>query len=458
MNNSYIKKALSAALAALVLAMTSCGNITEKKDTPPTKKPDTDSSSATPSDEPVVTSDEYSDTPAPLSVAPLSSVTLDENDILPDADFYASYRDYAAELFKAVCTDDIKSGKNAMISPESVMMALGMTANGAKGDTLSQMETALGGKGIDAINNAMQYRMNRFMANEDVSFNVANSVWVRDDANRIQMSQDFCDKVKSVYNADSFLAPFDSTTLDDINSWVNKNTNNMIPNILDDIPDEAVAYLINAIAFEGAWADNYEVYQISEDDKFTNYKGEEEKAVMLYSQEGSYFSDENTTGFMKDYEGHDYAFMAMLPSEDTDIADYVAGIDGDKLSKLWRSASGDVNVCIPEFTFDYNNELSDELKSMGMELPFTESADFSGMAETSSGALYINRVIHKTHIELDRNGTKAAAATAVEMTDECAMEEEEPKIVYLNRPFVYAIIDKESGTPIFIGAVNTLNG
>lgn len=270
------------------------------------------------------------------------------------------------------------------------------------------METALGGKGIDAINNAMQYRMNRFMANEDVSFNVANSVWVRDDANRIQMSQDFCDKVKSVYNADSFLAPFDSTTLDVINSWVNKNTNNMIPNILDYIPDEAVAYLINAIAFEGAWADNYEVYQISEDDKFTNYKGEEEKAVMLYSQEGSYFSDENTTGFMKDYEGHDYAFMAMLPSEDTDIADYVAGIDGDKLSKLWRSASGDVNVCIPEFTFDYNSELSDELKSMGMELPFTESADFSGMAETSSGALYINRVIHKTHIELDRNGTKAA--------------------------------------------------
>lgn len=179
---------------------------------------------------------------------------------------------------------------------------------------------------------------------------------------------------------------------------------------------------------------------------------------MLYSQEGSYFSDENTTGFMKDYEGHDYAFMAMLPSEDTDIADYVAGIDGDKLSKLWRSASGDVNVCIPEFTFDYNSELSDELKSMGMELPFTESADFSGMAETSSGALYINRVIHKTHIELDRNGTKAAAATAVVMTDECAMEEEEPKIVYLNRPFVYAIIDKESGTPIFIGAVNTLNG
>ena len=462
MNNTYFKRTICTALAGLMLAMTSCGNINEQKESPALTSKNTSSSAS--NEEPTTTPDETPAEPEPdepassLSVAPLSSVTLEANDTQPDEDFYASYRDYSAQLFKTSCAEDIKAGNNVMISPESVMMALGMTANGAKCDTLSQMETALGGKGIDAVNNAMQYRMNRFNASEDVKFNVASSVWVRDDADRIKMSSDFCDKVKSVYDADSFLAPFDNTTLNDINSWVNDNTNKMIPAILDEIPDEAVAYLINAMAFEGEWAEGYEDYQIREDDKFTNSKGEEENAVMLYSEEGSYFSDDDTTGFIKYYKGFDYAFMAMLPAEGTDIADYAANLDGEKLGQLWRRAHGDVNVCIPEFTFDYGKELSEDLKSMGMELPFAESADFSGMADTTSGSLYINRVIHKTHIELDRNGTRAAAATAVEMTDECAIEEKEPKEVYLNRPFVYAIIDTDSGTPIFMGAVNTLNG
>ncbi len=89
---------------------------------------------------------------------------------------------------------------------------------------------------------------------------------------------------------------------------------------------------------------------------------------------------------------------------------------------------------------------------------FTEAADFSRMAQTDTGLLYINRVLHKTHIEVDRAGTKAAAVTAVEMTNEAAMlEPEETPTVYLNRPFVYAIIDTETGLPIFLGSVNTIN-
>ena len=452
MKTTALKRTVCAALAGIILTMTSCGK-TNTSGSPSPAEPEPASSNSAPSAEP--------DTPAPdiaMSTSPLSAEKLARGDKSPNSAFYDSYRDYAAELFRQSCTEDIKRGMNVMVSPESVMQALGMTANGANGETLSQMETALGGLGIEDINNGMQYRMNKFMDSKDVKFNAANSVWVRDDKGRIKMDQDFCDKVKQVYNADTFYAPFDNGTLNDINAWVNNNTNGMIPEVLDTINPEAVAYLINAISFEGKWAEKYEDSQIHEDMDFTNSSGEKEKVTMLYSDENGYFEDEDTTGFIKYYKGMDYAFMAMLPTEGTDLADYVANMDGGKLNRLWSSASGEVNVCIPEFSYDYGNELSDELINMGMPMAFSESADFSNMAETGTGELFINRVIHKTHIELDREGTKAAAATVVEMKDECVMIEPEPKYVYLDRPFVYAIIDTDNGTPIFIGAVNTVNG
>jgi serpin B len=456
MKNTYLKRTICTALAGLMMAMTACGNVTEERESPASTGKNTASPN---SEEPTTTSNETSDEPVNnLSVEPLSSVKLEKSETQPGDDFNSSYRSYATEFFKTACAEDIKAGNNVMISPESVMMALGMTANGAKGETLSQMETALGGQGIDAINKAMQYRMTRFINSEDVSFNVANSVWVRDDADRIQMKQSFCDKVKSVYNADSFLAPFDDSTLNDINNWVSKNTNDMIPTILDDIPGDAVAYLVNAMAFEGEWAEQYEDHQVNENETFTNSKGEEEKVTMLSSLENTYFEDENTTGFLKYYSGGEYAFMAMLPSEGTDIADYVAGLDGEKLKNLWQNADGNADVYIPEFSYDYGRELSGDLKNMGMTMPFSDGADFSDMGETGTGSLYISRVFHKTHIELDRFGTKAAAATAVEMDCEGAIMIDDVKEVKLDRPFVYAIIDTESGTPVFMGAVNTVNG
>ena len=449
MNNTNVRKTICAALAGLMLTMTGCGGMQVSTDMhiQDASEPDT-----------IIEPDYTAPADNTVSVAPLSDKKFEANGVKPDEEFYAAYRNYAAEFFKASCTEDIKAGNNAMVSPESVMMALGMTANGAKGDTLAQMEAVLGGHNIDTLNNAMQYSMGKFMNSEYVDFNVANSVWVRDDSDRISISQEFCNKVKNSYNADTFLAPFDGTTLGDINNWVYNNTNGMVPNILDEIPPEAVAYLVNAIAFESEWETQYTDDQITENGIFTNAKGEEENVNMMYSDEGGYFEDENTTGFVKNYKGGEYAFMALLPKEGTDMADYVASIDGEKLNKLWSERGGDASVCIPEFTYDYGNELSDELIAMGMELPFSDAADFSGMGETGSGALYINRVIHKTHIEVDRKGTKAAAATAVEMTDECAVYTDEPmNTVYLNRPFVYAIVDTENGTPIFMGAVNTVN-
>lgn len=446
MKTTSLKRTICTALAGLMLAMTACGNVSDKPD-------DESKAPVVTKTEPASTSEE--DIPSPdtaMSAKALSSEQLAPSEAQPGADFYDSYREYAAALFRQSCTDDIRDGKNVMVSPESVMMALGMTANGANGETLEQMQKALGGISIEDINTAMQYRLNKYSQDNNVRFNAANSVWVRSDERGVNIRQDFFDKVKKIYNADTFNVPFDEAALSDINSWVNDNTNKMIPAILDEFDPQAVAYLINAIAFEAEWEEKYE-----EDHKdfFTNSRGEEEEVRMMYSTENGYFEDKDTKGFIKNYKGGEYAFMALLPSEGTELADYVAGIDGEKLSKLWSSASGEAYVSIPKFSFDYDNDLSDELSAMGMPVAFTDSADFSNMSETDR--LFISSVIHKTHIDVDRDGTKAAAATAVEMKCAGVMEiDENRKEVYLDRPFAYAIIDTESGTPIFIGAVNTV--
>ncbi len=462
MKNIYFKKTICAALAGIILAMAGCGSVSggDSENTNSSQAGSSTLLNSVPdtSDEPSAKSISKEDIKqmADVNAVPLSNVTMIENDTVPDEEFYENYCNYAAELFKASCTEELKEGKNVLISPESVMMALGMTANGAKGETLTQMENGLGGTPIDKLNDALQYRMTRFNNSSNVSFNVANSVWVRNSENDIVMNQDFCDKVKEFYDADSYLAPFDETTLNDINGWVSNETKGMVPSIIDNIPDDALVYLVNAIAFEGEWQTEYAEDQIHDDRIFTNSKGEEEQVTMMYSEEDYYIADEGVTGFIKCYKGMDYGFMALLPKEGTDLADFMESLDGEKLRNYRAKAGGEVNVCIPEFTYDYDNELSEELKAMGMEIPFSHGADFSDMADVMHDYFFISKVFHKTHIEVDREGTRAAAATAVEMKFEDAVEIEEPRFVYLDRPFAYAIVDMENGTPIFIGAVNTI--
>lgn len=375
-----------------------------------------------------------------------------------DETFRTAAADFSIRLFQQGTADET-TGSNILISPESVLSALGMTANGADGTTLAEMELVLGGgMDIQDFNKYMYTYNNGLVETEDVTFHLANSIWIKDNPAELQVNADFLQTDKTYYNADAFLADFDETTVSDINHWVDTNTNGMIDQLLEEIPEDAVMYLINALAFEGAWETKYEQDQINENGHFTSYQGVEETVAMLNSTEGQYITGEHVTGFVKNYEGGNYAFLALLPEEGTNVTDYIASMDGEAFLELYDNRSKqDVLVQIPEFTYDYNTELSEILSRMGMPVAFTESADFSRMAETDTGLLYINRVIHKTYIQVDRAGTKAAAVTAVEMKNEAAMmEPEETPTVYLNRPFVYAIIDTETGLPIFLGTVNTI--
>ena len=373
-----------------------------------------------------------------------------------DDTFRLAAADFSFALFQQSSAEDMIAGKNILISPESVLSALAMTANGANGQTLVEMEDVLcGGMEIRSFNEYMYTYHNRLTATKDVTFHIANSIWLKDEP-ELQVKEDFLQTDRNYYNADVFQADFDTATVADINQWVDANTNGMIPQLLTEIPEGVELYLINALAFEGEWENSYEEKQVNEAGIFTDYLGNEETVTMLRSTETQYIAGEHVTGFVKNYKGGDYAFLALLPEEGIRVEDYIASLNGEDFLALYDNRMyQDVLVEIPEFTYDYDTELKDSLSAMGIEEAFEPGADFSNMAETS---LYISRVLHKTHIQVDRAGTKAAAVTAVEMskTSDVEMDVTEPPKVYLNRPFVYAIVDTETGLPVFLGAVNTI--
>ncbi len=359
----------------------------------------------------------------------------------------AAVANFAVRLLRA----SNKTGENTLISPLSVLCALAMTANGAKGETLEQMEKVLG-MTTEELNLYLYSYMNSLTQGEKYKLSLANSIWFTDHE-RFEVNQDFLQTNADYYGADIYMAPFNNSTLKDINDWVKERTDDMIPNILDEIPDEAVMYLVNALAFEAEWSEIYYKNQVR-DGQFTKEDGTKQNAEFMYGSEGKYLEDKNAIGFIKYYKDCEYAFVAMLPNEGVSVSEYIASLDGESLRALLANKQrATVNTAIPKFETEYNVEMSEILSAMGMQDAFrAEKADFNALGVSSAGNIYINRVLHKTFISVGEKGTKAGAATVVEMTDEMAAVID-PKQVYLDRPFVYMLIDCKNDIPFFIGTM-----
>ncbi len=363
--------------------------------------------------------------------------------------------DFAVKLLQTNVREN--DGKNTLLSPLSVLLALGMTANGAKGETLSQMESVLGLPAED-LNAFLKAYTASLPSDKKYRLHIANSIWLRNDDN-FHAERDFLQTSADFYDAGLYGAPFDASTLKDINRWVNENTDGMIKKILDEIPEAAVMYLINALAFDAEWQTVYTEDQVREQ-TFTTEGGSVRRAELMYSSERSYLEDENASGVIKYYADGNYAFAALLPNEGVSIVDYTASLTGEKLlSILSQTQSTEVVTAIPKFECEYSVELSDALKGMGMLYAFDAgAADFSGIGTSTEGPLFISRVLHKTFIAVDERGTRAGAATAVEMLTGSAEPQEEPKTVILDRPFVYMLIDCETNLPFFIGTLMDIGG
>ena len=360
----------------------------------------------------------------------------------------AAVTDFALRLFKA----SMEEGENTLISPLSVLVALSMTANGADNETLTQMQNVLG-MPIEQLNTWIQDYMSNLPEEEKYKLSLANSIWFIDDE-RFTVNRDFLQTNADYYGADIYRAAFDDATCKEINKWVEDNTDGMIKDILDQIPQDAVMYLINALAFDAEWQEIYFDHQVREG-TFTTENGETRDVDMMHSEENKYLEDEHATGFIKYYKDRKYAFAALLPAEGIRVSDYAASLNGEHLNDLLKNAkSAVVYTSIPKFETEYDVEMSTVLAGMGMPDAFSgAAADFSKLGESTAGNIFISRVLHKTFIRVDERGTKAGAATVVEMNDEAALEIEDPKQVFLDRPFVYMLIDCETNLPFFIGTM-----
>ena len=363
----------------------------------------------------------------------------------------ARVTDFAIRLFQAANEEH----KNTLLSPLSVLAALAMTANGAKDETLSQMEETFG-LSRDELNAFFRSFLGSLYQGKNCKMTVANSIWFKKDEN-FTVNRNFLQTNADYFGAGAFEAPFDGTTLRDINNWVKNNTNGMIDNIIDEIPKDALTYLINAIAFEADWQIKYTEDQIRHGVTFTREDGKTASPDFLVGEENVYYESDNATGFMKTYAQNRYAFVALLPKRGIALSDFVASLDGQAIADLLAHPSYEkVKTMMPAFETEYETELSGILSGMGMQKPFNRAlADFSDLgAVPPDGNLYISRVIHKTFLSLGASGTRAAAVTAVEMNWATAVEPTaEPKTVFLNRPFVYLLIDVQTKIPFFIGTL-----
>lgn len=354
--------------------------------------------------------------------------------------------DFAVRLFR-----ECEPAKdNTLASPLSVICALAMTAGGAQGETLEQMEESFG-LSISELREYLYSYINQLPAGDKYRLHLANSIWIKEDKS-LTVKNEFLQTNKDYFDAEIYQAPFDDTTVKDINTWVKENTEGRIKDILNEIPDEAVMYLVNALAFDAQWQKVYNDYQVR-DGKFITEAGEERDTTLMYGTDHAYLEEENAAGFIKYYADGKYAFAALVPEEGLAMEDYLAALTGDRLLRTLENVQEiQVDTAIPKFECEYSINLKEVLQGMGMEDAFhPELADFTGIGEYAGGNLYISRVIHKTYLSVDEKGTEAGAATMVEVREESMPLE--TRTVTLNRPFLYMLIDCETNFPFFIGTV-----
>ncbi len=357
---------------------------------------------------------------------------------------------FAFTLFKRLSA--AQPNENVFVSPLSVSFSLGMAMNGASGATLDEMRNTLG------FGTAELARINDgykgLMSLEDgldpsTTFTVANSVWYR---STLPVHQSFIDVVKQTFDADAKSSPFDARTITQVNDWVNANTNGKIPTILDAINPLDVMFLINAIYFKGSWRDRFDVARTA-DRSFRTLDGGQQTVKMMYRPKGQgkiryAYSQAGELGEMS-YGNGAFVMTVLVPRYDSSVNSAAATLD----TALWtamlsglREIEGE--VVFPRLRLEYERDLSDDLKALGMVTPFDDSlADFSAMSPIGS-EMFIAFVKHKTFVNVDEEGTEAAAVTNTGM-DLVSL----PPGIHADRPFIFLIRERFSGTILFMGKI-----
>ena len=364
--------------------------------------------------------------------------------------FSRAMADTSLRLLQAVSAKEA-SGTNILISPDSILTAVSILENGASGDTLREIRAALGGIPVKKYNQYLKTLHTRIASPGLMTYQIANSVWYR--KNSIKLKRAYLQDMVSYYQAEVYEAPFDSRTVGDINNWVFNHTKGRIPSILSRLPSEARTAIINAVYFKGEWQKPYTTVRKR---TFTKENGAKKKVRMMEGTETIYVTLNGAKGFVKPYRGGEAAFMALLPPKGKSVSSFVRDLTGeDWINAYQNRITSHIQVLtrMPRFKYEYSVSLPEPLRALGIRKAFSNGAEFGRMSKSE---IRIDQVLHKTFIAVDENGTEAAAATAITMNATSVYEPPESitiKKVYLNRPFVYAIIDTKTGIPLFLGIV-----
>lgn len=404
----------------------------------------TESAVQSSSDKTESSSPEESGAPAPVEV----SSTAGGGNISP-VEITADNMLTSVRLF-----DVISQGKdNSMFSPLSLNMALGLLAEGAGGGSKTALDTYLGTDNYsDFANGYMQIVESQYNYKSDYEdgwknvFEIANSFWAN---NSMPFNEDYKNALTEKFKAEVRNIDFadKAGTLNAINGWVSEKTHKMIPTIINDYSDDIAAVLINTIYFESAWT---EEWMINEDIKqtFTLLDGTTKEIPLMHNGGNSYFENDKATAFSCRYI-NGLEFIGILPKQTGDFT--IESLDIPSLLES-ESFEYDVNATMPRLEFETEIPLTETLKAFGLSEIFDpENADLSGISEVP---LFVSKVLQKTKLELDENGTKAAAVTMIVADCTAAMPvERETKEVTLDRPFAFMIYDSAEDQIVFLGKV-----
>lgn len=349
--------------------------------------------------------------------------------------------DFSLRLFAEIRQEQ----ENSLLSPFSVAHALSMAYSGSQADTRAVLTALLG-----QDEEAWRRELGAYLAlDKGSSLKTACSVWLRDDE-RLSVRPDFLELCRKDYQAQIFASDFAPGAERAINRWVKNQTAGRIDRLIDEIRENDMLFLCSALAFDAEWKSPYTRDDVSQGVFYA--PGGEVSVKMMRSSESILLETALGEGFLKPYRDGRYALAAVLPKEDVSLNELIASLAGNGFSELLQTKSESLSVRLPKFSAGGSVDLSDSLKAMGASLAFDpDRADFSAMGTYDGRNLAIGRVLHEVRLEVDEKGTRGGAATAVTMLEKASLEH--PRELTFDRPFFYAVIDREAGIPIFLGTL-----
>jgi serpin B len=376
------------------------------------------------------------------SPSPKKTVTVDTKVVAANTKF-------GFKLFSEILKTDSKD--NIFVSPSSVAIALAMTYNGASGSTQQAMAKALElqGMSLEEINSS-NAALKALLENPEpkVQLTIANSLWANKNTS---FKSEFIQRNKDFYKAKVTNLDFkDSRSSGVINTWVNENTRGKINKIVEAIEPSQVLFLINAIYFKGNWNSEFDKNQTAEYPFYTASNKQKQHPMMSRTGEYRYLENEQFQAVNLPY-GKDgkISFYVFLPKQNNSEAFY-QNLNSDNWEKWMAQFSKQEGfVRLPRFKINYDITLNDALSSLGMAEAFSARANFSAMGKN----LAMSQVKHKTFIEVNEEGTEAAAATSVGIVPTSAVEKPKPFRMIVDRPFFCAVRDNQTGSILFMGSI-----